>query len=199
MNFQFEHSPFDNFKTLLETAESLSIKDHNGMFLSTCGKDLKPSVRTVLFKGVVRGGLSFYTNYNSPKSQDLLENSNAAAVFYWSAMDTQVRFEGTVLKLTREESQAYFATRPRLSQIGAWASLQSQELESFEAFQASVEEITERFAYHATIPCPENWGGFHIIPVSVEFWFGQSGRLHKRYCYTRETALDAWQRKLKYP
>ena len=131
-------------------------------------------------------GFVFYTNYRSAKGRDLEANPQAALVFYWSQFDRQVRVEGTVERVSTEESQAYFKTRPRESQIGAWASPQSKEISSREELDQRVAELERRFQ-DGPIPCPPNWGGFLLRPVSIEFWQGRENRLHDRIVYTLQT------------
>ena len=121
MEFSHALDPFVNFESAVNRAVAQGVSGATAMYLATCGKDLRPSVRTVLYKGIVRGGVAIYTNYNSTKALDLAENENAALLFHWESLAQQVRFEGSVQKLTRAESEAYFATRPRLAQLGAWA------------------------------------------------------------------------------
>lgn len=198
LNFDFKKDPFDNFSELFLLAQKHISKDPNAMSLATCDLNGVPSVRTVLFKGVIRGGFSFYTNYESQKSEELLQTGKAALLFYWPVMDVQVRVTGNIEKLTRQESESYFQTRPRLSQLGAWASRQSHQLSSYEELQARVEEFDKKFA-NQNIPCPEHWGGFHVLPLEIEFWFGHQGRLHERYVYQRSDLDKAWQQLQKFP
>ncbi len=158
-----------------------------------------PSARMVLFKGMVRGGFSFYTNYTSTKGEAVSKNPQSSLLFFWRELDTQIRVEGPVAKLTDEESDSYFATRDRHSQIGAWASLQSQKIDSFETLQKRYQEFEQKFLNHK-VPRPPHWGGLHLLPLKIEFWFARPGRLHERYIYERETSLhENWERYFKYP
>jgi pyridoxamine 5'-phosphate oxidase len=166
------------------------------MSLATINKENKPSVRIVLFKGIIRGGFSFFTNYDGRKAHDIESHKNVAANFFWSHLDQQVRIEGTVEKVTREESEAYFATRPRLSQLGAWTSNQSQKIESIAAFQKKLSDIEEKFKGQL-VPCPPHWGGYRIEAQEIEIWFGKTGRLHERYVYQKSGA--DWIRFLRSP
>ncbi len=196
MSFDFKKDPIENFLKLFSEAQVKGIPDANAMALSTVDAENKPSVRIVLYKGMVRRGFSFYTNYNGRKAQEIEGNKYIAALFFWSHLDRQIRIEGAVEKLTREESELYFATRPRLSQLGAWTSNQSEKIESFESFQKKLNEIDERFAGQP-VPCPPHWGGYRVEPQEFEFWFGKNGRLHERYIYKKNG--DDWNRFLRAP
>src|SRR5437868_2533199 len=154
------------------------------MALATVGADQKPSVRIVYFKGLIRGGLSFYGNYDSAKGKAIAFNNAVCVNFYYPARWEQIRISGRAHKLTRAENEAYFKTRPRLSQLGAWASNQSSEMPDREFFQRRLEEFEKSFEGEE-IPCPENWGGYHILPEEFEFWFGRDGRLHERFVYQK--------------
>jgi len=166
------------------------------MALATVGAELKPSVRTVYFKGLIRGGLSFFGNYNSTKGKDIEQNNQVCLNFYYAKEWEQIRVSGRAHKLTRAENEAYFKTRSRLSQIGAWASNQSQEIPGTEYFQKRIGEYEKSFDGQE-VPCPENWGGYHVIPEEFEFWFGKSGRLHERYVYQKTT--NGWRTFMKAP
>lgn len=184
--------PFLQFdKYFLEATEKIR-QDPNAFQLATVDGDGQVSVRTLLFKGFVRGGFAFYTNYQSRKSRALAFNSRAAMNFYWPELNMQIRIEGNAEKLTRQESAEYFASRPRLSQIGAWASEQSTEIPDLSFLEKKVLELEKKFAGR-DIPCPETWGGFHLIPNRFEFWFSRQGRLHERYVYFRKSKNDTWQ------
>ena len=198
LKFDFKKDPFENFTELFLLAEKKIAKDHNAMSLATCDMNGQPSVRTVFYKGMVRNGFSFYTNYQSQKSEELLQTGKAALLFYWSDFDIQVRIAGAVEKLTREESEKYFATRPRLSQLGAWASHQSHQIASTQELQDKVQKMNEKFQGQ-DVPCPPHWGGFHVLPLEIEFWFGKQGRLHERYVYQRQGLSESWQRLQKSP
>jgi pyridoxamine 5'-phosphate oxidase len=197
--FNFELDPIDSFQVELGRATNVILKDPNAMALATVNENLSPSSRVVLYKGLLRGGLSFYTNYDSEKAQSLSKNGKASALFYWNLLDEQIRFEGEVEKLSREENEVYFRSRPRLSQIGAWASIQSQEIPSREYLDQRVMDFEKKYK-EQEIPCPPNWGGFILHPLLIEFWFGQSGRLHDRFVFTRESIRqDTWRRFRKSP
>ncbi len=196
--FDFAKDPLESLQKQILHAKKSGVYDSTAMSLATVSKNGLPSVRAVLFKGLVRQGISFYTNYNSPKADDLDANPNAGLLFFWDSLHTQIRITGPVDRLTRAESEAYFATRDRLSQIGAWASAQSQEISSFQVLEEKVKAIENKYMNQA-IPCPPHWGGFRVIPLHMEFWFGRAGRLHERYVFDRTDTAAIWQRKLLSP
>jgi pyridoxamine 5'-phosphate oxidase len=195
-SFDFKKDPFENFLNLYKEAQIKGIPEANAMALATVNKENKPSVRIVLYKGMIRGGFSFYTNYDGRKAHDIEANRNVAATFFWPHLDRQVRIEGYVEKTTREESEAYFATRARLSQLGAWTSNQSEKIESFAVLQKKLNEIDERFKGNP-VPCPPHWGGYRIEANEIEFWFGKNGRLHERYVYQKQGS--GWEKSLRSP
>ncbi len=197
-SFDFTINPYDNFEHYFALAKTKIPKDPNAMSLATCSAQGAPSVRTVLFKGLVRGGFSFYTNYESQKARELLATERAALLFYWPVLDMQVRIEGVAAKLTATESATYFRTRARLSQIGAWSSQQSQKIKSHAEVEARVAEYEKKFA-EQEIPCPPFWGGIHVVPLSMEFWFAREGRLHDRFVYQRSSLDSHWQNLMKSP
>lgn len=198
MEFDFMKDPRENFDLLLKRAEESKLPEPNAMGLATASADGEPALRTVLFKGWVGELLSFYTNYESNKSLHLHENPRASLLFFWPPMSVQVRWVGRVQKLSRQQSEVYFASRPRLSQVGAWASQQSREIPSLQILEAQVAEVERRFM-GKEIPCPAHWGGWGLQPSRVEFWFGKEGRLHERYCYERSDASNLWRRFLRSP
>lgn len=195
-DFSFEKDPFENFQSLLADAKNENIPEYNAMTLSTVGLDGKPSSRVVLFKGLVRGGLSFYTNYHGGKSLQIDHNSFVSLNFFWPTLERQIRIQGPAEKMTREESEAYFRQRPRESQIGAWASRQSEVLKNQHELEQRFEEIEKKYAGQE-VPCPLHWGGFIVRPENFEFWFGRKGRLHERYVY--EKTDSSWKRFMKFP
>lgn len=197
-DFDFSVDPFTQFNKYFSTIEKQIAKDPNAMSLATVGKDGFPSVRTVLFKGLVRNGFSFYTNYHSHKSQDLQLNSKASLLFYWPTTDQQVRVSGLVEKLTEQESDAYFASRARISQIGAWASQQSEKVSGVEELAQAVAEYEKK--YPNQVPRPPHWGGYVVKPLQIEFWFARQGRLHERYIYEKQSLEDkSWKTYMKFP
>ena len=191
--------PLIHFTRLLDEAKRRGEPEHNAMALATAGADLKPSVRIVYFKGLIRGGLSFYTNYDSEKATNLAQNNWACANFYYPTRWEQIRVTGRAEKLTRAENEDYFKSRARLSQLGAWASQQSSKIPDREYFQLKLEEFEKSFEGQ-DVPCPNNWGGYRIVPEEFEFWFGKDGRLHERFIYTRDARAEGgWQTSMKSP
>ena len=170
------------------TAEP-SVVEMTAMQLATVDTAGRPSVRTVLVKGLDERGVVFYTNYESAKARDLDARPSAAAVLVWLPLERQVRLSGPVTRVERAETEAYFAARPRGSQLGAWASPQSRVVPSRAALEDAVREIEERFA-GGEVPAPPNWGGYRLAPDVVEFWQGRADRLHDRIRYRLDG--DAW-------
>lgn len=183
-------SPIERFTEWYENAKASQDPCLNSMTLATANASGHPSARIVLLKGVSESGFVFYTNYLSRKSKEISENPFAALVFYWPTLERQVRVEGELEKVSAEESNSYFGSRPRGSQLGAWASLQSQVLPVRKILEDRVRQITERYE-GADVPRPENWGGFLLKPSMVEFWQGKADRLHDRERYQRKG--DHWE------
>jgi pyridoxamine 5'-phosphate oxidase len=175
-----------------------AIVEPNAMSLATADAAGRPAVRTVLAKGITERGVVFYTNYSSAKALDLQENPQAAVVFAWLAHERQVRLSGPVRRVTREETEAYFATRPRESQLGAWASPQSQVVASRAELEAALREVEQRFA-DEPVPAPPGWGGYRVEPLVVEFWQGRPGRLHDRIRFRRAATEAPWSRERLAP
>jgi pyridoxamine 5'-phosphate oxidase len=158
--------------------------DVNAMVLATVDKNGKPSTRTVLLKGVDDRGFIFFTNYDSRKGRELEENPNAALTFYWPELERQVCVAGTISKVPIAESEAYFKSRPRGSQLAAWASNQSDVIPDRATLEKKWNEMSAKFP--AEIPLPPNWGGYVLKPERIEFWQGRLSRMHDRFCYTRQ-------------
>lgn len=189
--------PIQQFKTWFEQAVSAEILEPNAMTLATTTSDGKPSARIVLLKGVDERGFAFYTNYNSLKGQQLSQNPHAALVFWWAELERQVRIEGRVEKLSAQESENYYHSRPRNSQLGAWVSNQSQVIDSRAVLDRQLEELQQKYT-HREIPRPPHWGGFRVIPSTLEFWQGRPSRLHDRLRY-RLTTEKRWVRERLAP
>jgi pyridoxamine 5'-phosphate oxidase len=196
MSFDFKNDPIENFLKLYKEAQVKGVPEANAMALATVNEHNQPSVRIVFMKGVDERGFCFYTNYEGRKARDIEANNKVSANFFWPHLDQQVRIEGRVEKLTREESEIYFATRARTSQIGAWASNQSDKLDSYKSFLQKYEDYENKFKNNP-VACPPNWGGYRILPHEIEFWFGKSGRLHERYVYQK--SLSSWDKFLRSP
>lgn len=191
--------PIERFREVYararETDRSI-IPDPTAMALGTIENGNQPSVRIVLLKGFDEDGFVFYTNCEGRKGRHLLAHPRAALCFYWAPIDIQVRVEGTVSKVAEEEADAYFATRPRLSQIGAWASRQSQPMEKPTDLDDQVAKYEKEFEGRP-VPRPKFWSGFRVRPETIEFWKARPNRLHERHLYTRDG--DAWKIETLYP
>lgn len=191
--------PFEIFASWLEKASSKEINNPNAMTLATVGKDGRPSARMVLLKDVGDGGFTFYTNLESPKCQQIAENPYAALLFHWKTLDRQIRIEGVVEQVTDAEADAYFATRPRASQLGAWASRQSQPLDGWAELEKQLAFYTAKFHVGA-VPRPEFWSGFRLHAERFEFWRQGSFRLHKRFVFTPSKAgTEKWTVQQVFP
>jgi pyridoxamine 5'-phosphate oxidase len=191
--------PIERFRTVYARAEKLDrsiIPEPNAMSLGTIEEGGQPSVRIVLLKAFDDRGFVFYTNYEGRKGRELLAHPRAALCFYWGPLDIQVRIEGGVTKVADEEADAYFASRERRSQIGAWASRQSQPLESPTALDDRVAKYEKEFEGRE-VPRPKFWSGFRVAPERIEFWKGKANRLHERHLYVREG--DGWKIETLYP
>jgi pyridoxamine 5'-phosphate oxidase len=187
------HALFDQW--FAEARES-ELNDANAMAVSTVAADGQPSCRMVLLKGHDHRGFVFYTNLESRKAGELFANPRAALLFHWKSLRRQVRIEGPVARVTDEEGDAYFATRHRDSQLGAWASDQSRPLDRRETFETRYEEVRARFEGGA-VPRPPHWSGFRVTPERIEFWIDRAHRLHERRMFER--AGDEWREGLLYP
>jgi len=176
-------NPYDVFEQLFNLALENQIPEPNAMTLATATKEGIPSARMVLLKGYDEDGFNFYTNFNSQKGREMAENPNVALVFNWLGMETQIRIEGSISMLSDEVSTNYFQSRPRKSQIGAWASDQSSIIENSELLKTNFEMYDEKFKEEELIPKPPHWGGYKVAPRRIEFWFGRRSRLHFRRSY----------------
>jgi pyridoxamine 5'-phosphate oxidase len=190
--------PFSLFREWMDEAEKHEINDPNAMSLATVDAGGNPNVRMVLLKGFDEEGFVFYTNRESAKGRELAANSSAAGVLHWKSLRRQLRFRGPVEWVSDAESDAYFASRPRDSRIGAWASQQSRPLESRFALEKAVAVQAAKFNI-GHIPRPAYWGGYRIRPVEIEFWTDKPFRLHERIRYVRERPEGDWMSEALYP
>ncbi|MGD9845012.1 MAG: pyridoxamine 5'-phosphate oxidase [Variibacter sp.] len=190
--------PFALFAEWMEDAKKSEPNDPNAMTLATVDDTGLPDARMVLLKGVDDHGFVFYTNLESKKARELAGQPKAALVFHWKSLRRQVRVRGPVERVTDAEADAYFATRPRGSQIGAWASKQSSPLESRMAFEKAIALTTAKYAV-GTVPRPPHWSGFRIVPVAMEFWHDRPFRLHDRVEYRRAQFAEDWVKTRLYP
>ena len=188
-------NPVTEFLDAVERAAARGV-DTAPVALATADRDARPSVRIVLLRGADERGFIFHTNYTSRKGRELTDNPQAAICVHWPALEEQIRIEGAVERLDAGESDAYFAGRPRGSQLGAWASRQSARLPSRDTLEEDYREVEQRFE-GAAVPRPPFWGGFRLIPSRIEFWYGRADRLHDRIVYVREG--DGWRTERLYP
>tara|TARA_R110002096_G_scaffold285473_1_gene479275 strand:+ start:1816 stop:2454 length:639 start_codon:yes stop_codon:yes gene_type:complete len=190
-------SPFEQFGLWLEQAIKAEIKEPTAMSLATVGKDGQPSLRTVLLKHFDEAGFNFYTNQKSAKAIQISENDHVALLFPWLDLERQVIIRGRAEKTSVADSMRYFASRPTGSQLSAWASPQSTFVESRKFLEMQLAKIKEKFK-SGDIPLPDFWGGYRIVPATIEFWQGGKDRLHDRFLYTRESA-GSWLIQRKAP
>ena len=189
--------PIQQFEKWFQQAIDGEVPEPNALTLSTVSPQGKPSARILLLKGMEEGGFIFYTNYESKKAQELLQNPFASMTFHWVEMERQVRIEGRTQKLSQEQSTKYFQSRPKGSQIGAWVSPQSQEIPNRKFLETKQAELEEQFADKDVLEKPAHWGGYILMPDYIEFWQGRSSRLHDRIIY--EQVQDDWNIKRLAP
>jgi pyridoxamine 5'-phosphate oxidase len=183
-------NPIDQFTKWWKEAVSSDIVEVNAMTLATVSSEGIPAARIVLLKGYDKNGFVFFTNYESKKGQDLLAHPLAALVFFWKELERQVRISGRVEKVSAEESDAYFQSRPEGSRLGAWASPQSKPISSRQVIEEQLAAYQQTYHLHP-IPRPPHWGGYRVVPDTIEFWQGRSSRLHDRIQYKKDAA-DNW-------
>ncbi len=189
--------PFALFRAWLADAEGSEVNDPNAMAIATVDADGLPNVRMVLLKGLDERGFVFYTNTQSAKGEELASRPRAASCFHWKSLLRQVRVRGLVERVSEAEADAYYASRPRGSRIGAWASLQSRPLESRKVLEDSVARLDAQFS--GDVPRPAHWSGFRICPLEIEFWSDRHFRLHDRFVFRRARLEDGWDKSRLYP
>jgi len=179
-----DQNPIVQFEFWFEEAVKAQLLDPYAMSLTTVSGIGQPSTRIVYMRGIKEDGFIFYTNYNSDKGKDLNTNNKVSLNFFWGELERQIRVEGEVKKISEEDSNAYFSQRPRESQIGAWASSQSEEILDRKSLEEKVDYYTDKFK-NTLVPRPENWGGYIVCPTKIEFWQGRPNRLHDRIVFTK--------------
>ena len=180
-------SPFELLNAWMHEAIEAQVQEPYAMSLATCGADSKPSVRIVLLREITGKGIVFYTNYESAKGQDIAENPNAEALFFWHKLERQIRISGSIAKIDTDKSVAYFQKRPHDSQVGAWVSQpQSGEVASRDLMEQTFEQLQADYPEGAVVPTPEFWGGYEIMIEKIEFWQGRANRMHDRIVYHKE-------------
>ena len=189
--------PVKLFEKWMVEAEKKEINDPNALSLATTNEKNEPSVRMVLLKGLSKEGFVFYTNLNSPKSQDLTKNSKAAMCFHWKSLQRQVRISGSVSRVNDEEADQYFSTRPYESRIGAWASDQSNTMKDRSELFNQIEHFKKKYNDEKKLPRPNYWSGWCLKPVLFEFWLGDQYRIHERLRYKK--IYDNWKKEILYP
>lgn len=179
--------PFKQFDIWFKEAKDIGLKDPNAMNVASATKNGIPSSRMVLLKSYDENGFIFYTNYTSRKSKEIIDNPNVALNFFWDALERQVRVEGKVSKVDPKISDEYFSSRSRLSQLGAHASNQSEIIENYDVITSKLNELEKKYD-GKEIPRPDHWGGFIIVPTTIEFWQGHEGRIHDRLKFYKENS-----------
>ncbi len=184
-------SPFELLKAWMNEAIEAQVQEPYAMSLATCGADNKPSVRIVLMREITNKGIVFYTNYESAKGQDIAENPNAEALFFWHKLERQIRISGSIAKIDANKSAAYFQKRPHDSQVGAWVSQpQSGEVANRAVMEQTFAQLQADYPTDSPVPTPEFWGGYEITIEEIEFWQGRANRMHDRIVYTLDTSSE---------
>jgi pyridoxamine 5'-phosphate oxidase len=197
-DFTQADEPLRLWQAWFEEAAKSEPRDPNAMSLATVDPDGMPNVRKVLLKGVDERGFVFYTNTESQKGRELAANPKAGLLFHWKSLNRQVRVRGPVERVTAEEADAYFATRPKGAQVGAWASQQSRPLESRLAFEKAIALYAAKYAI-GSVPRPPHWSGYRVVPISIEFWHDRPFRLHDRVEFRRDAHGAPWSKTRMYP
>ena len=195
--FMDEDNPFVLFKHWMSEAEKKEINDPNAVALATVNETNQPDVRMVLLKEFNDNGFVFFTNLNSKKGSDLKKNPKASMCFHWKSLLRQVRISGDISLISNNDADEYFNSRPYLSRIGAWSSLQSKPMENRDAFLNKIEEYKNKFTDQNNVPRPKHWSGFLLSPDRIEFWKDVEGRLHQRLEYSKH--LNSWKKQILYP
>ena len=189
--------PIELFKIWMSEAEKKEINDANALSLATTNQKNEASVRMVLLKGINKKGFVFYTNLDSPKSNDLKKNPKAEMCFHWKSLQRQIRIFGSIVQVNDEEADTYFKSRPYESKIGAWASDQSKVIKKTEEFLKKIEELKNKYKDKENIPRPKNWSGWRLSPITIEFWVGNKFRIHERLKYIKIS--NNWKKEILYP
>ncbi len=190
-------NPIELFEKWFNKAKRSEINDPNALALATSNTKNQPNVRMVLLKGLSDKGFVFYTNLKSQKGREIEDNKKASMCFHWKSIRRQVRVLGNLEKVTNEEADEYFKSRPYKNKIGAWASSQSDTLEKREIFNEKIIEYENKFKDNQNVPRPSHWSGWRLIPVEIEFWLDGEGRIHERLVYTKDN--NKWKKRLLYP
>jgi len=195
--FEDIDNPIDLFKNWFKKAKETEINDPNAVALGTADQKNQPSVRMVLLKGLSDEGFVFYTNFNSKKGSDLKSNKQASMCFHWKSLRRQVRIEGKVEEVTEKEADDYFNSRPYKNRVSAWASSQSEKLESRDTFLNKIKKFENKYPDQNKVPRPPHWSGWRILPRVIEFWLDGEGRIHERLNYTNNNGK--WKKEILYP
>lgn len=188
---EVDKNPIIQFQQWFEQALQANVHEMNAMILGTIDENNKPHSRVVLLKGIEENSFIFFTNYHSHKAKNIDSNPNISLLFFWHELQRQVRIEGVATKISEQASEIYFASRPRESQIGAWASHQSEKLDNRETLEQRMKELEKQYE-NKIVPKPPHWGGFSVTPSCIEFWQGRANRLHDRILYYKINEIGLW-------